>query len=173
MTIPDKLITTYLELRQKSDFQPAFVEDDRSFYIKIMDFPDIAFYRFLYTEVGKIWRWRDRLLLDDDKLLDILASPDTKIYVLYVQGVPAGYIELAVQNDDAEIAYFGLREQFFGKGFGKHLLSYGVNEAWKIGAKRIWLHTCNLDGPQALTNYQKRGFQVYDVVEEPMPQRYE
>ena len=38
-----------------------------------------------------------------------------------------------------------------------------------MGAQRVWLHTCNLDGPHALANYQKRGFRIYDVVEEPCP----
>ena len=37
---------------------------------------------------------------------------------------------------------------------------------------RVWLHTCNLDGPHALSNYQKRGFRIYEVIEEPMPELY-
>ncbi|MBA3872529.1 MAG: N-acetyltransferase, partial [Anaerolineae bacterium] len=51
-------------------------------------------------------------------------------------------------------------------------LSYAIHRAWMDGAKRIWLHTCNLDGPYALDNYIKRGFSVYKTEEEPMPQRY-
>jgi GNAT superfamily N-acetyltransferase len=59
-----------------------------------------------------------------------------------------------------------------GKGLGKHLLSYGIAQAWNNGAKRLWVHTCNLDGPYALNNYIKRGFSVYKVDEQPMPERY-
>ncbi|OQY78842.1 MAG: GNAT family N-acetyltransferase, partial [Anaerolineae bacterium UTCFX5] len=40
------------------------------------------------------------------------------------------------------------------------------------GANRVWVHTCNLDGPQALKNYMARGFEVVHVDEEPMPDRY-
>jgi GNAT superfamily N-acetyltransferase len=85
----------------------------------------------------------------------------------------AGYIELT--NDgagDLEIAYFGLRPAFFGRGLGKYLLSYGVQRAWDSGAKRVWLHTCNLDGPAALANYLARGFVVTHVEDVPMPERY-
>lgn len=32
-----------------------------------------------------------------------------------------------------------------------------------MGAKRVWVHTCSLDGPNALANYQARGFQLYQV----------
>jgi hypothetical protein len=31
---------------------------------------------------------------------------------------------------------------------------------------RVWVHTCTLDGPTALRNYEARGFRVYDTVEE-------
>ena len=93
--------------------------------------------------------------------------------MLYVDGVPAGYVELLREGSDTEIAYFGLRPAFIGQGLGKHLLSYGIERAWNDGAARVWLHTCNLDGPHALSNYQKRGFSIYKVNEEPMPARFQ
>jgi hypothetical protein len=52
-------------------------------------------------------------------------------------------------------------------------LSYGIEKAWEDGAKRVWVHTCNLDGPHALDNYTKRGFSVYDEHRQPMPNRYQ
>ena len=57
--------------------------------------------------------------------------------------------------------YFGLMPPFQGRGLGKHLLSAGVVHAYDDGAQRIWLHTCTLDGPYALANYQARGFVPY------------
>jgi hypothetical protein len=33
--------------------------------------------------------------------------------------------------------------------------------AWQPGAKRVWLHTCTLDHPRALPNYQAQGFEIY------------
>lgn len=134
--------------------------------------PDVAFYRFLYREVGEAWRWRDRLAMPDDELASLLASATVDVDVVYTEGVPAGYIELVRIGVDMEIAYFGLRSAYFGRGLGKHLLSHGVAYAWNDGANRVWVHTCNLDGPNALKNYIQRGFRVYDVKEEPMPEKY-
>lgn len=170
--MPDTLITTYLEMNQRAEFLPAFVELDVSLHILRMGALDLPFYKFLYQVVGETWRWRDRLVMPEAELRDVLAQPGCSVDVLYVAGVPAGYVELLREGDQTEIAYFGLRPAYFGRGLGKHLLSYGIERAWEAGAQRVWLHTCNLDGPYALANYQKRGFKIYKVDERPMPDRY-
>jgi hypothetical protein len=41
------------------------------------------------------------------------------------------------------------------------LLTQAVLEAWRTAPSRVWLHTCSLDHPAALRNYQARGFEVY------------
>jgi hypothetical protein len=33
--------------------------------------------------------------------------------------------------------------------------------AWDWGATRVWVHTCSLDHPSALANYQARGMRLY------------
>jgi GNAT superfamily N-acetyltransferase len=172
MTLPDKLITTYLEMKRRADFRPAYLDDEEHFVVLRMETVDVPFYRFLYSAVGEHWRWRDRLHLTDDQLETVLSDPATTVDVMYVDGVPVGYVELVREAHSTEIAYFGLRSGYIGRGLGKHLLSWGVAQAWSDGAQRVWLHTCNLDSPYALDNYLKRGFSVYKVVEEPMPQRY-
>ena len=79
----------------------------------------------------------------------------------YLRGTPAGYFELDDQDGDVEIAYFGLLPQFLGKGLGGGFLTAAVEKAWEMGAARVWVHTCSLDHPNALKNYQARGFQIY------------
>ena len=75
---------------------------------------------------------------------------------------PAGYFELERHSDGStEIAYFGLIQEFLGRGLGKHLLTEAVERAWSEGANRVWLHTCTLDDSAALPNYVKRGFQTF------------
>ena len=156
----------------EEDFAPAFIQAP-DIEIVPMEMPDLGFYKFLYQSVGEEWAWRDRLQMSNSELRGILASPNTQVHVMYVGGSPAGYVELYRHEDGSvEVAYFGLRRSYMGRGLGKHLLSYGVARAWDMGAKRVWLHTCNLDGPHALSNYQKRGFRIYDVIEEPMPDLY-
>ena len=85
---------------------------------------------------------------------------------------PAGYVELVQTGRDVEIAYLGLCPAYLGRGLGKHLLSYGIDRAWQGDVSRVWLHTCNLDAPNALDNYLKRGFKVYKLHRYPMPERY-
>ena len=108
----------------------------------------------------------------DEQLKILLATPGTSVNVLYVNNSPAGYIELAKTQEITKIVYFGLCLEYMGKGLGKHLLSCGIAQAWNEGAKRLWVHTCNLDSPYALDNYIKRGFKVYQIDQQPMLARY-
>lgn len=127
----DMLITTYLQMTSRAQFRPSYTHGTH-FSVQRMKTPDLSFYRFLYGSVGEQWCWRDRLIMPDDELSLILANPCVTVDVLYVHGVPAGYVELDHQGVDTEIAYFGLRELFHGLGFGKHLLSHG-----KIGRAHV------------------------------------
>jgi GNAT superfamily N-acetyltransferase len=123
---------------------------------------DIEGYRWLYRSVGERWHWRDRLGWDDDTLRAHLASPSIAVWELRVDRERAGYFELHRSGDaEVEIAYFGLVPSFIGRGFGGALLGRAVQEAWNLGADRVWLHTCTLDSPNALPNYRARGFQPY------------
>jgi GNAT superfamily N-acetyltransferase len=154
-----------------AQFRPAYVQHPALLVMR-MDSLDLAYYKFIYQQVGENWRWRDRLLMPESELGEILSHSGCTVDVLYLEGIPAGYIELIREGTDTEIAYFGLREAFIGRGLGKHLLSWGIQAAWDAGAERVWLHTCNLDSPHALANYLARGFSVYKTTEAPMPERY-
>jgi GNAT superfamily N-acetyltransferase len=54
-----------------------------------------------------------------------------------------------------------------GTGQGGALLTGAIERAWAMGASRVYVNTCSLDHPAALSNYQKRGFQLVRVVERP------
>lgn len=169
MTSP--VVTTYVEMTDYAHFRPAYIEDS-NLTIMPVGVPLPAFYRFLYGTVGQDYQWIDRLTWTDAELLEYLSSPAVSIWVAYYQGTPAGYIELQKQAEEpgTEVAYFGLIPQFHGRGIGKHLLSFGIQKAWDEDPARVWLHTCTLDGPYALPNYQKRGFSIYKQVVEPATQ---
>jgi GNAT superfamily N-acetyltransferase len=118
--------------------------------------------RFFYTAVGGDWYWIDRLAWTHAAWLAYLDRPGVETWVLSVAGVPAGYAELAAEPaGDVEVAYFGLLPAFIGVGLGAHLLTFAVERAWALPARRVWLHTCTLDHPHALAHYQARGFRVY------------
>jgi GNAT superfamily N-acetyltransferase len=81
---------------------------------------------------------------------------------MYCEGAPAGYFELERHEDGTiEIAYFGLMQEFLGRGLGKHLLTVAAQQAWNDGANRVWLHTCTLDDAAAMPNYLNRGFKPF------------
>lgn len=121
----------------------------------------VAEYRRLYQEVGARWEWHDRNDMSDDVLAGHLANPAVHVWTGTVGRRVAGFFELVEDADGGvEIAYFGLLPAFIGQGLGGALLAHAVQEAWRLGARRVWLHTCSLDAPQALPNYLARGFRV-------------
>jgi GNAT superfamily N-acetyltransferase len=153
---------TYVEMLSPDQLRPAYCarSDVR---VERADIPSPELSRFLYTAVGGAWFWTGRLGWDYARWLAYLDRPVVETLVMYASGTPAGYMETAVQADDSvEIVQFGLVPRFIGRRLGGHLLSSGVQRAWDQGARRVWLHTCSLDGPHALDNYRARGFQVYD-----------
>ena len=109
-----------------------------------------------------MWYWHDRLEWSDEQLADYLARDDVGVWEITVDGTSAGYFELQQQeNDSIEIVYFGLTPAFMGQGLGGFLLGRAVEEAWALGARRVWLHTCTLDSERALPNYKARGFREF------------
>lgn len=130
--------------------------------------------RFFYTAIGGDWYWLERLpwtYADWNKYLD---RPELESWVVTVAGVPAGYFELERQpGEDVEIVYFGLLPAFVEAGLGGWALTKCVERAWAMGARRVWVHTCDLDHPRALTNYLARGFTIFktEVKGEDLPER--
>lgn len=120
-----------------------------------------AEYRRLYREVGAAWQWHDRERWTDARLAEHLAAEAVHVWIARIGHRIAGFFELLEDPEGAvEIAYFGLTPPFIGQGLGGALLTRAVEEAWRLGARRVWLHTCTLDSPHALPNYLARGFRV-------------
>jgi len=124
--------------------------------------PTVSFYRYLYETVGDDWFWYERKVMDDETLKAIIDDQHVEIYVLYIEGVPAGYCELdRRQENEIELAYFGLVPEFIGRGFGGYFLRWAIDTAWQYNPKRVWVHTCSEDHVNALPTYQKAGFEPY------------
>ncbi len=64
-------------------------------------------------------------------------------------------------KEDIELVQFGLMPEFIGRGLGWYFLQWIIDKAWSYQPRRFWLHTCTLDHPAALPNYQKAGFTIY------------
>ncbi|RDI44693.1 GNAT family N-acetyltransferase [Nocardia mexicana] len=103
--------------------------------------------------------------------------PDEQYWLITVENEPAGVAYLEPQPaGDVEVTAFGLLPAYVGKGFGAYALTLALRQAWAtepVGAqevRRVWLHTCSLDHPNALGNYRKRGLRPYRVETKPVDQ---
>jgi len=152
---------TYLRMTSRDQLVPARSDDARARIERVQDCP-ASFLRYLYVEVGRAYHWVDRLGWSDERWRARLAQPGLQLHLLTWAGAPAGYYELERHSDGSvEIAYFGMLPEFLRRGLGKHLLSDAVVNAWSIDATSVWLHTCTLDDPAALPNYERRGFRAF------------
>lgn len=158
---PRSVLRTYLELTSREALRPVTLRDPDARFVRCAPCT-VERYRALYAAVGGAWHWHDRLAWSDGQLAAYLALPAVSIWELRVGDDTAGYFELRVDDDGAvEIVYFGLLDGFFGRGLGGAMLTRAVEEAWALGASRVWLNTCTLDSPRALPNYLARGFRAY------------
>lgn len=126
--------------------------------------PTVSFYRYLYNTIGEDYVWWERRALNDDDLHDIITADNVEIFVLYVEGAPAGYFELVTDHskNEIELGYFGLLPEFVGRRLGPYLLRKAIDDAWSRGPTRMTVNTCTWDHPSALPNYQRAGFSPYD-----------
>jgi GNAT superfamily N-acetyltransferase len=161
--IDDTLTTWYLEMREPSALRAVPAPDPQAI-VQRAEIPSPTLNRYLYTAVGGDWHWRDRLPWTYQRWLTYLDRPEVQTWLLLHRGTPAGYVELEKQaEDNVEIAYFGLLREFIGRKLGGYLLSRGLEQAWAMGARRVWVHTCSLDHPGALACYQRCGLSIYNI----------
>lgn len=158
-----RMVITSLEMHARPSHGPAHLPAGTKAALLRAENPTVSFYRYLYNTVGEPWLWYERRAFDDATLASIIQDPKVEIYVLYVSGVPAGYGELDRRKDgEIELAYFGLMHEFIGKGLGRYFLTWIVDAAWSHEPKRLWVHSCNFDHPEALRAYQRAGFTPFD-----------
>lgn len=151
---------TFLEMRSADQVVP-FAFPSSSAAVRRLDRVPGSFYRYLYREVGRPWHWLDRWNWSDARIETHLASGGVEVWLLTVEGTPAGYFELHRTAHEVEIAYFGLLPEFIGQRLGPALLTTAVRTAWESAPERVWLHTCSLDHPAARRNYERVGFVAY------------
>lgn len=157
----------YLELPSRSAFTPS--PQSPRFLLERVTAPSAEFLRFLYETTGRAWHWVDRIPWTDAQWLARHAEAGVEVWVAWDGGAPLGYYELAPYGEDGgiEIMYFGLLPHAVGTGQGGALLTAAIERAWAMGASRVYVNTCSLDHPAALTNYQKRGFHLVRTLERP------
>ena len=151
----------FLELKDLKNLKTNSINKNKYLVKKIK--PDFQLNKFFYKQVGKKHRWIDRLSWTDEKWINFISNKNLETYVISEFEDLIGFFELLYNPDlnETEISYFGLLEEYIGKGIGGYALSEAIKKSFEKNIKRVWLHTCTLDHPNALKNYIARGMKVF------------
>jgi len=163
---------THLEMHKPNPINVPVPSDDNPCLAQTRTCP-VHFYRYLYAQIGKAHHWTQRLGKTDEDVRDIIHSPQTLLYIFYVDGCPAGFSEINLRVwPVAEILYFGLIADFQGRGLSRFFFAQILAIAWEQKPEKVIIQTNTLDSPRALPLYQKMGFEVAltrDIVLEAWP----
>ena len=151
----------FLEIKDLRNLKEN-INIENNFLIKKIK-PDFQLNKFFYKQVGKKHRWIDRLIWSDEKWMTYISNRNLETYVISKYDELVGFFELLYNPElkETEISYFGLLEEYIGKGIGGFALSSAIRKAFEKNINRVWLHTCTLDHPNALKNYIARGMTVF------------
>ena len=154
-----KATVTHLEMKRHPNVLKPLPINLHASLLRATDIP-LHFYRYLQWQVGREWHWTNRLRMSDEELSRILHAKTTHIYVLSVDGAPAGFFELTeVADATVELTYFGLMAHARSRGLGGWMLGQAVSTAWGMTPARVTVETNTLDHQAALPLYQRVGFE--------------
>jgi N-acetylglutamate synthase-like GNAT family acetyltransferase len=162
-------VVTYLEMLAR----PAQADVSSSgVQLRRMQNPPLDWYRALFRRAGQQWLWFSRLEMTDAQLAAVLQNSNTEFFLAEREGSEIGMAELdRSQSPTVEITSFALFPEVIGKGLGRSFMTQLLDRAWSYSTARVWLHTCNLDSPAALSFYMKCGFRPYkraiEVADDP------
>jgi len=155
-----KVDRNYLEIHSVKDLVETS-SPSNDFKIELINPPDFQLNKFFYKNIGKNHNWVDRLVWNEKEWIEYTTSEKVKTYVLKKKEDLVGYFELNIHQEETEIAYFGLLEEYHYKKLGSYLLSIAIKKSFFNNPKRVWVHTCSLDHKNALQNYISRGMKVF------------
>tara|TARA_B100000795_G_scaffold147461_1_gene110483 strand:- start:155 stop:658 length:504 start_codon:yes stop_codon:yes gene_type:complete len=160
--VTKKIFRNYLELKSLEGFKEVKKPlEDHS--VELVNPKDFQLNKFFYKNIGRNCQWVDRLIWTDLEWIKYVSDENIFTYILKSKGEIAGYFELLLKKDtkEAEIVYFGILEEYFGKKLGGYLLSIAIKKSFTFGCDRVWVHTCSLDHENALKNYLARGMKIF------------
>ena len=157
-----EIYRSYLEIKKLDDLNETSRPNENC-KIELVNPSNFQLNRFFYKQIGKKHRWIDRLSWNEQVWRNYIDNSRVSTYVIKEKSNLAGYFEQIYneQNNEYEIAYFGILEEFRSKKYGSYLLSNAIKSKLKDGAKRVWVHTCSLDHENAIKNYLARGMKVF------------
>ena len=157
-----KVERNYLEINSINDLNESRTLNDR-YSVKLLEPINFELNKFFYKNIGKNHHWVDRLIWTEKQWIEYVSDQKVKTYILKNNDELAGYFELIYHkdNNEIEIAYLGLLEEYHNQKLGSYLLSSAIKSSFINKPKRVWVHTCSLDHKNALTNYIARGMKIF------------
>ena len=158
----EKITRNYLEINSLNELSEV---KNRTLILNWKNFfNDFQLNKFFYKQIGKNHNWTDRLSWTDKNWIKYVSNPNLFTYVLKNKEEVVGYFEIIYHCKiyEAEIAYFGILEEYLGKRIGGYMLSEAIKKSFIKNTKRTWVHTCSLDHKNALNNYLARGMKIYN-----------
>ena len=158
----EEIFRKYLEIKSLDDFKEV-KKPSENYLLDLVEPKDFQLNKFFYKNVGKKYKWVDRLVWTDQKWIDYVSNKKLFTYILKNKEELVGYFELIFYKDigESEIAYLGILEEHFGKKLGSYLLSEAIKKSFSLGSIRTWVHTSSLDHKNALKNYLARGMKIF------------
>jgi ribosomal protein S18 acetylase RimI-like enzyme len=160
--VTKKIFRNYLELKSLDGFKEVKkLSEDHS--VELLNPKDFQLNKFFYKNIGRNYHWIDRLVWKDLDWTKYISDEKLFTYILKDKTEIAGYFELLFDNNtkEAEIAYLGILEEYYGRKLGGYLLSEAIKYSFTLGCERVWVHTCSLDHENALSNYLSRGMKIF------------
>ena len=157
-----KIERNYLEIKSIKELNDSRIFLD-GYSIQFVEPADFQLNKFFYKSIGKNHQWVDRLVWNDKQWIEYTTNKNVKTYTIKKKDDFAGFFELIFHENqnEVEIAYLGLLEEYQNQKLGSYLLSSAIKESFLKKAKRVWVHTCSLDHKNALNNYIARGMKIF------------
>ena len=121
----------FLELKDLKNLKTNSTNKKKYLVKKIK--PDFQLNKFFYRQVGKKHRWIDRLSWSDEKWINYISNKNLETYIICESEELVGFFELLNNPElqETEISYFGLLEEYIGKGIGGYALSVAIRKSFE------------------------------------------
>jgi len=135
-------------------------QKDDSIILSTITYKSKAFWGY---DEAQLEKWKKELTITETYI------EENATYKLIVGEKIAGYYSLLkVENEPVKLDNLFLLPEYIGKGFGKFLLLDCVNRAKHLGFKRMILDS----EPNATGFYENFGFEVYNLLESSIKDRF-